>query len=85
MENNYKEPIKYKWIWVVIGIIVLIGVPWYLPTGSIYPLIFGFPYWAFISVVSTIVLAGFLTYVVNNYWDMEDIVEEIEEERGNSK
>ncbi len=81
MKKNYKEPIQFKWIWIVLGIIVLIGVPWYLPQGSIYPIILGLPYWTFISLVSTIALAFFLNYVVKNYWDMEEIKKDFEVER----
>lgn len=79
MEKSFKEPIRFKWVWVVLAIITLASVPWYLPQGTIYPIILGFPYWAFISVVSTIVLAVFMTYVINNYWDMESLVDDDEE------
>ena len=76
MGKAVKEPIKYPWIWVVLVIIILAGVPWYLPKGTIYPIILGFPYWAFISIVATIVLSAFLVYVMYNYWDMEALIEE---------
>jgi hypothetical protein len=85
MEKSFKEPIRFKWIWVVLAVITLAGVPWYLPKGTIYPIILGFPYWAFISVVSAIVLAVFLTYVINHYWDMEALKEDADEEGGNAK
>ncbi|MFW5855972.1 MAG: hypothetical protein ACOCVB_01730 [Bacillota bacterium] len=78
---NIKEPIKFAWIWVVLVIILLIGIPWYLPEGSYSPIILGFPYWAFISVISTVALAVFLNYVIDNYWDMEELEEKIEEEK----
>lgn len=83
MEKNYKEPIQFKWIWVVLAIISLLGVPWYLPQGSVHPIIFGLPYWAFISLVSTVILALFLNHVVKNYWDMEELKDEAEDEGGN--
>jgi len=80
---DFKEPIKTKWIWVVLAIIILAGVPWYLPEGTYNPIIFGFPYWAFISLISTIALAIFLNYVIDKFWDMEVLEKEIEEKEGN--
>lgn len=79
MTKKYKEPIQYTWIWVVIIIISLIGVPWYLPQGTIYPIIIGLPYWAFISLVASIALGIFLNYVVKNCWDMEALKEDKDE------
>ncbi|MDP3487150.1 MAG: hypothetical protein Q8S19_04360 [Bacillota bacterium] len=75
MQKSFKEPIRFGWVWVVLAIIILAGVPWYLPKGGIHPIIFGMPYWAVISVLSTIALAVFLNYVVTNYWDMEGMKE----------
>ncbi|GAW92335.1 hypothetical protein [Calderihabitans maritimus] len=77
--KEVKEPIRYPWIWVALVLIMLFSVPWYLPQGTIYPIILGFPYWAFIAVVMGIVLSAFLTFVLNRYWDMEAY--EVEEER----
>lgn len=85
MDKSFKEPIRFKWIWVALAVISLASVPWYLPQGSIYPIILGFPYWAFISVVSTVVLAGFLTYVIKNYWDMSSLIDEENDEGRNDR
>ncbi len=85
MEKSFKEPIRYKWIWIVLAVITLVGVPWYLPQGSIYPIILGFPYWAFISAVSTVVLSFFLTYVIRNFWDMKSFINEANEEGGSDE
>jgi len=80
MERKFKEPIRIKWVWIVLGIIILSGVPWYLPIGGIYPIVFGLPYWALISVVSSIALAIFLNYVMSNLWDMESLKEDDKKE-----
>lgn len=81
--KKVREPIRIGWIWAVLVVIILLGVPWYLPVGSIYPIIAGFPYWAFISLVMSVALSAFLTYVVRNWWDMSELVEESKE--GGSK
>lgn len=74
--KDVREPVRIKWIWPVLVVIVLLGVPWYLPQGSLEPIIMGFPYWAFISLVMTIALALFLGYVILNCWNMEVLLDE---------
>jgi uncharacterized membrane protein (DUF485 family) len=64
-----KEPIHYPWIWVCLVLIVVFSVPWYLPKTAVNPIILGFPLWAFIALIMSVVLSGFLSYVVNRYWD----------------
>lgn len=71
-----KEPVRKPWIWIVMALIMLAGIPWYLPTGSLSPVILGLPYWMLISIVSSLVLCGYLSWVALNEWD---VVEEEEE------
>ncbi|HHW17614.1 MAG TPA: hypothetical protein GXX30_01765 [Firmicutes bacterium] len=80
--KNVREPVRIKWIWPVLVAIILLGVPWYLPQGSIEPIIMGFPYWAFISFIMTIALSLFLGYVILNCWSMESL---LDDESGNTK
>lgn len=84
--KRVREPITVAWIWAVLAAIVLLSIPWYLPQGTIYPIILGFPYWAFISVVMSVVLAVFLGYVINNWWDMHALIEsESDDKEGGSR
>ncbi|MDW7668381.1 MAG: hypothetical protein SCJ93_06115 [Bacillota bacterium] len=76
MKKEVKEPIKVKWIWPVIAIISLLTIPWLFPQGSYYPIIAGFPLWMVVSILATIALAIFLNFVVDKFWDMEQLVEE---------
>ena len=76
MKPQVKEPIRHAWLWVVFIIIMVFSVPWYFPVGSIYPIIFGFPYWAAVAVVMSVVMSGFLTYMITNYWSMESLLDE---------
>lgn len=71
-----KEPVRKPWIWIVMALIMLSGIPWYLPTGTLQPVVLGVPYWMFISIVSSLVLCGYLSWVALNEWE---IVEEAEE------
>lgn len=71
-----KEPVRKPWIWIVMAVIMLVGIPWYLPTGSLRPIVLGIPYWMFISVVSSLILCGYMSWLALNQWD---IVEEEEE------
>lgn len=71
-----KEPVRKPWIWLVLAFIMLAGIPWYLPTGSLQPVVLGLPYWMLISVVFSLVLCGYLSWLCLTQWD---IVEEEEE------
>lgn len=52
--REVKEPIRKPWIWVTLAVIVLSGIPWYLPQGSVRPVFLGLPYWMFIAVFSSL-------------------------------
>lgn len=67
-----KEPIKHPWIWLVIFIIILLMVPWYFPKSAVTPVIFGFPLWAFVSLVMSVVFSAFLSFVLRNYWIQDE-------------
>lgn len=77
-----KEPIRKPWIWVVMAFIMLAAIPWYLPIGSLEPLILGVPYWAFISVVFSLALCAFLSWLCLHEWDVVEEEEEREKKRG---
>lgn len=72
MKKPTKEPIKNVKIWIVLGLIFLLCVPWYFPQGSYKPLIFGIPYWALFIIAASIALSAFLTYVLKYEWHMEE-------------
>lgn len=73
-----REPVRKPWIWVVMAFIVLGAIPWYLPTGTVEPIILGVPYWAVISIFFSLALCAYLSWLCLNEWD---VVEEEEEER----
>lgn len=53
-------------------VILLAGIPWYLPEGTIGPLVFGFPLWMLVAVLFSVVLCGFLTWVLMRHWHLTD-------------
>lgn len=71
-----KEPIRKPWIWVVLAGLVLVGIPWYLPQGTVQPLVLGLPYWMIIAVISSLALCGFLSWLCLNEWDLVEAEEE---------
>ncbi|HIW98906.1 MAG TPA: hypothetical protein H9871_02055 [Candidatus Nesterenkonia stercoripullorum] len=71
-----KEPIRKKWIWWVLGVLVLFNAPWFLPEGSIEPFILGVPYWVLLVVILSVALAAFLHWACMTQWN---IVEDAEE------
>lgn len=80
-DRPVKEPIKKPWIWILMAVIMLAAIPWYLPGGAITPIILGMPYWAFISLVFSLVLCAYLSWLCLFEWD---VVEE-EEKRAKSR
>lgn len=82
-QKQVKEPIRKKWIWIVLGLILLGNVPWYFPQGRIEPYILGVPYWALVIVFFSLVLCGFLSYLCIYQWNIvEDQEEADKEEKG---
>lgn len=81
MSRPKKEPIKNGKIWIVFGIIFVFSIPWYFPTGSYLPLIWGIPYWALIIIFVSLVLSAFATYVLKYHWQLEEDDEEAKEEK----
>ncbi|PPA69029.1 hypothetical protein [Jeotgalibacillus proteolyticus] len=75
-KDQTKEPIRKKWIWIGLVIIMLGIVPWYFPRGTEVPIILGFPYWALISLFFSLLLCGYLSWLCVSQWN---IVEDIEE------
>ncbi|MFB4163866.1 hypothetical protein ACE1TI_08485 [Alteribacillus sp. JSM 102045] len=80
MKKEVKEPVRKPWIWIVMGLLVLFNAPWYLPVGSMEPYIFGLPYWAWISIILSISLCGYLSWLCLHEWHVvEDLEEEMKE------
>jgi len=67
-----KEPIQQAWIWVSFFLIILLMVPWYYTEGAVQPIVFGFPLWAFVSLVMCAVLSALISYVLKHYWVMDE-------------
>ncbi len=77
-----REPIRMPWIWVVIVLTVLAGVPLYLPAGAIDPIWFGVPYWLVISVVAAVALSAVLCLVCLRCWSLAEPQETASDARG---
>ena len=82
MNPKQKEPIRKKWIWIVLVIILLGNVPWYFPASAVEPFILGFPLWAFVSTIFSILLCGFLSWLCLTQWNMVEDEEELAANRG---
>ncbi|WP_044895384.1 hypothetical protein [Bacillus alveayuensis] len=75
-KEQIKEPIRKKWIWIVLFLIVMGIVPWYFPKSAGEIFILGFPLWAFVSAVFSLILCGYLSWLSLNQWN---IVEDLEQ------
>lgn len=67
-----REPIRRPWVWVVTAVLLVGGVPWYWPPGTVHPLVLGLPLWALVSMAFTVALAAHLSYVCRTQWAMAD-------------
>ncbi|WP_347551284.1 hypothetical protein ABFG93_05405 [Pseudalkalibacillus hwajinpoensis] len=83
--GKIKEPIKKKWIWVLLVLLMLAIVPWYFPGKAVHPIIFGFPFWAFISLIFSLVLSGYLSWLCMHEWNVVEEIEESEKRKESAK
>lgn len=67
-----REPISRWSLWVSIVGIILLGIPWYLPTGLIGSTYMGIPVWFCLSVASAIALSATTSYACLTQWNLED-------------
>ncbi|MFC7344397.1 hypothetical protein [Saccharopolyspora griseoalba] len=77
-----REPIRSPGLWIAMAVIVLAGVPFYLPAGSTRPLLLGVPYWVAISVAFTVVFAAFVSWICLRRWNVVEPEEQAERGRG---
>jgi hypothetical protein len=53
---------------ILLGIILLAGVPWYWPDDTVRPFILGLPIWAFVSLVMSVLFAATTAWIIMRYW-----------------
>lgn len=70
------EPIRLRSLWVGMAVIVLFGVPFYLPPGTTHPMVLGVPHWMAISVVSTLLFAALTSWICLRRWNIDEPEEE---------
>jgi hypothetical protein len=78
-KKKIKEPIQKKWIWVVLFLIVMGIIPWYFPKEAGEIFIFGFPLWAFVSAIFSLILCGYLSWLCLYQWNIVEDLEQKEE------
>lgn len=71
-----REPIRSPWLWVAMAVVVVAGVPLYLPTGSIRPLVGGVPYWLLISIAATVAFSALTCWACLRDWNLAEPAEE---------
>ena len=81
-KREIKEPIRKKWIWIGLILLLLAIVPWYFPAAATEPYILGFPLWAFISTCFSILLSAYLSWLCVSQWNIVEDEEEAARGRG---
>lgn len=71
-----REPVRNPWLWVAMGVVVLIGVPLYLPAGVIGPLVGGVPLWLLVSVAATAAFSAVTCWACLRAWNLAEPAEE---------
>jgi hypothetical protein len=74
-----REPARNFWPWVGLALLVLAGIPWYLPAGTIGPIVFGLPLWTVVAMASSVAVAAYLSWMIARHWN---VVEDLEESTG---
>ncbi|MBX9389975.1 hypothetical protein ACFPZ0_21985 [Streptomonospora nanhaiensis] len=78
-DKPVREPIRKPWIWIVLALLLLAGVPLYWPPGTVEPIVLGLPLWALVTVGSSVVLSAYLSWLCLTQWSMVEEQEEREE------
>ena len=81
-KREIKEPIRKKWIWIGLVLLILAIVPWYFPAAATEPYILGFPLWAFISTAFSILLSAYLSWLCVSQWNIVEDEEEAARMKG---
>lgn len=71
-----REPVRTPWPWVGLAVIILVGIPWYLPAGTIGPIVLGLPLWTLVAVASSVGVAAYLSWMVGRFWNLVEDQEE---------
>lgn len=80
MKKEIKEPIRKKWIWIVLVLIMFGNVPWYFADSMVEPYVFGFPLWGFIILVFSVILSAYLSWLCMTQWNIVENEEEAKRE-----
>ena len=60
-----------RWkIWLLYGLILAIGIPWYWPEGDT-TLLFGMPVWVVVSIGASVLLALLTAWLFSHPWPDE--------------
>ncbi|WP_028658727.1 hypothetical protein [Nocardioides insulae] len=76
--NRMREPVRRPGIWIALVLITLAGVPFYLPEGTIDPIVLGIPLWILGSVLAAVLLSAVVCWVCLRGWSLVEDAEEAE-------
>ena len=69
MQNRSAIP---TWLKIALVVVPLLSVPWFFATGSIDPIIFGMPLWAFSTVALSTLFAALVSLTFLFYWPEDE-------------
>ena len=63
-----REPLDKRWFLPSVLVLMVISVPWYLPSGFVGRLYGGLPVWIWIALVCSVLLAAITSFVALRSW-----------------
>jgi hypothetical protein len=65
---NMKSHGRYRIYWLLVGILLLAGIPWYRSAGSQDVLIAGIPLWGWVSIGSAVSISALTAWAALRWW-----------------
>ena len=63
-----REPLDSRWFLPSVLLLMVISVPWYLPSGFVGRLYGGLPVWIWIALACSVLLAAITSFVALRSW-----------------
>lgn len=70
--GNVKSSGLYRIYWILVGLLLLVGIPWYRAADTQDPLIAGVPLWAWVTIGSAVGIAALTAWAALRLWPADE-------------
>ncbi|GIW42457.1 MAG: hypothetical protein KatS3mg076_3034 [Candidatus Binatia bacterium] len=60
---------RARLLWWTFGFLFAASVPWYVPSGLVEPLVFGFPFWSLLPLCCYVLAAALASSTLDVLWE----------------